>query len=116
MQWCLGHNAQRDPALVARYLGAKLEADRPQDYANQARACAEHDALERLEKVAVPTLVIGGVQDRLMPPRHSESLAKAIPGAQLSLVPGAGHLPYLEAPAVFSREVLQFVEGAEGVH
>ena len=42
-------------------------------------------------------LVVGGSDDRLMPPRHAEELAKAIPGAALVVVPGAGHLVHLEA-------------------
>jgi pimeloyl-ACP methyl ester carboxylesterase len=112
MRWCLGRASLRDPAVVGPYLDAKLASDRPQDYAAQARACARHDALERLGAVRAPTLVIGGAEDRLMPPAHSEALAKAIPGAQLCLIPRAGHLTYLEAPGAFAREVLRFVQGS----
>ena len=101
MLWCLGSAAAADESLVAHYLRGKLLGDRPRDYALQARACAAHDALGRLRRLAVPSLVIAGGDDRLMPARHAEALAKAIPDA--------GHLVHLEAPDAFSREVMRFL-------
>jgi 3-oxoadipate enol-lactonase len=44
-----------------------------------------------------------------MPPRHAEALAKAIPGAQLAVIPEAGHLVHLEAADPFAREVMRFL-------
>jgi pimeloyl-ACP methyl ester carboxylesterase len=109
MLWCLGSDAMADPDLVAPYLRGKLDGDRPRDYALQARACAAHDALRRLRRLSLPALVIAGGDDRLMPPRHAEALAKAVPGAELALIPGAGHLVHLEAAKAFSREVMRFL-------
>jgi pimeloyl-ACP methyl ester carboxylesterase len=109
MLWCLGSAAAGDPELVAPYLHGKRLGDRPRDYALQARACAAHDALERLARLALPVLVVGGGDDRLMPPRHAEALAKAIPGSELVLIPDAGHLVYLEAAEAFAREVMRFL-------
>jgi aminoacrylate hydrolase len=109
MLWCLGSAAAADAQLVAPYLRGKLVGDRPRDYALQARACAAHDALRRLSRLALPALVIAGGDDRLMPARHAEALAKAIPGAELAVIPDAGHLVHLEAPEAFSREVMRFL-------
>jgi pimeloyl-ACP methyl ester carboxylesterase len=109
MLWCLGSEALAEPDRVAPYLRAKLDGDRPRDYALQARACAAHEALRRLRRLALPALVIAGGDDRLMPPRHAEALAKAIPGAELALIPAAGHLVHLEAADAFSREVMRFL-------
>jgi len=109
--WCLGRRALEDAAHVRAYLQWKERSDRPDDYAIQARACARHDALERLDALRVPTLVVGGTDDRLTPPAHAEALAKAIPGAELALLPGAGHLPYLEVPEAFASLVLDYLKG-----
>jgi pimeloyl-ACP methyl ester carboxylesterase len=53
--------------------------------------------------------VVAGGDDRLTPLAHAEALAKAIPGADLEVIPGAGHLPYLESPDRFAERVLAFL-------
>lgn len=111
--WCLGERALAREPRVRRYLAARSAGDRPADYALQARACAEHDALERLGGVRIPTLVVSGTDDRLTPPAHAETLAKAIPAARLRYIPGAGHLVHVEAPERFAAEVLGFLGAAE---
>ena len=108
MLWCLGSRAVEGPRAAA-YLSAKSRGDRPKDYALQARACAEHDALDRLPALRIPTLVVSGTDDRLTPPIHAGILAEAIPGARLLYIREAGHLPYLEAPAEFEQGVLSFL-------
>ena len=109
MLWCLGSAVMHDAALVEPYMRAKLAGDRPRDYAHQARACATHDALDRLAELDVSTLIVSGTDDRLTPPPHAEALAKKIPASQLALIPGAGHMVYLEAPDAFAREVMRFL-------
>ena len=71
---------------------------------------AEHDALERLQALSVPALIVTGSDDRLTPLAHAEALAKVLPMAQLACLPGAGHLPYLECPELFARTVLEFLQ------
>ena len=46
-----------------------------------------------------PTAVVCGDADRSTPPRYSEFLQAKIAGARLTLIPGAGHMVALEAPA-----------------
>ncbi len=108
--WCLGARALNEGGRVAAYLRAKGLADRPEDYARQARACAAHDALARLLLIRAPTLVVAGTDDRLTPGFHAEQLARVIPGARLLYIPDAGHLPYVEAPEAFQAGVLEFLE------
>ncbi len=111
MAWCLGREFARNPARLNRYLQSKGGgADRAADYAIQARACAQHDALDRLAELRIPTLVVAGRDDRLTPPCYAEELARVIPGAQLACIPGAGHLAYLESPARFASVTLGFLK------
>jgi pimeloyl-ACP methyl ester carboxylesterase len=60
-------------------------------------------AQQRLETLAalgdVPSAVLVGDRDRLTPPRCAESIAEALPGTELTVCPGAGHMLMLERPA-----------------
>jgi pimeloyl-ACP methyl ester carboxylesterase len=58
--------------------------------------------LERwLHRVNVPTHVIWGDRDRIIPPAYAEAFHRLIPGSTLTMIPDAGHLPHIErAPAV----------------
>lgn len=51
------------------------------------------------------TLVVVGAEDALTPPKDAEGMAKAIPGAKLAIIPGAGHLAPLEQPTVFNQHL-----------
>jgi pimeloyl-ACP methyl ester carboxylesterase len=62
-------------------------------------ACDVFDVMARLAELRAPTLVVCGSEDRLTPPKYSQFLRDHIAGARLELVPGAGHLVMLEAPA-----------------
>lgn len=57
------------------------------------------DSLALLETVSVPTLVVVGAGDQLTPPAVARIMANGIPGAELEVIPGAGHLPPLERPS-----------------
>jgi 3-oxoadipate enol-lactonase len=67
------------------------------------------DTTESLSKIQVPTLVIVGEEDVLTPPADSRALAKAIPGARLKAIPGAGHFSNLQDPAAFNEALLAFL-------
>jgi pimeloyl-ACP methyl ester carboxylesterase len=62
----------------------------------------------RLAEVRVPVLVVWGAADRIYPPEHGEAFAKLIPGARLTVLDNAGHLPQLEAPSALLAAVLDF--------
>ena len=63
--------------------------------------------------VTVPTLVLVGEHDSIAPPHLSRELARLVPGAQLEVIPDAGHLPNEENPAAFNQAVGAFLEKAE---
>ena len=60
------------------------------------------DSTPDLAGIAVPTLVITSEGDTLIPPEVTSPMAEQIPGAELAVIPGAGHLSNLEDPAGFS--------------
>ena len=62
-----------------------------------------------LAKVTVPTLVLNGKQDGVIPPSMAEAAHAAIKGSQLTEVYGAGHFPFFEQPITTTAVVLAFV-------
>lgn len=71
------------------------------------------DQRERAERVACPTLILCGSEDRITPPALSEALKDLIPHAALVEIAGAGHLTNLEQPAIFNRVLERFLSGVE---
>jgi pimeloyl-ACP methyl ester carboxylesterase len=76
------------------------------------QATADPGLLGRLPAIMIPTLVVWGAADRMIPPAHGQAYADAIPGAQFRLIEHAGHLPQLETPAELLAAVTEFA----GVH
>ena len=69
----------------------------------QAESCVAHDARGELGRIACPTLVIGGTDDKIVTGEASRALAAAIGGAQLYMYEGLGHGLYEEAPDFLAR-------------
>ncbi len=59
-----------------------------------------------LKRVSVPTLIVWGTEDKIIPVDSGRRLHEAIPGSQLEVIPGCGHLPHVEKPDGFSRLLL----------
>jgi len=72
----------------------------PQGVGRQmAAVIAQENRKDALASVTVPTLVIHGTADSLVPVEHGKDTADAIPGAQLLLIEGMGHdLPHTQGP------------------
>lgn len=68
------------------------------------------DSTELLAEIDVPTLIIHGDEDQIVPFEEAEKMRDAIPRAELVLVPGAGHLPNLEQAEGFNEAVWDFLE------
>ena len=70
------------------------------------RAMAERaDSRPLLAAIACPTLIVAGSEDQLIPHEESRLMAEAIRGAQLTIIPQAGHLANLEQPEPFQAAV-----------
>ena len=59
-------------------------------------------------------LVVTSDNDHLIPKELSDLIAARIAGAKLVVMPGAGHIPFMEQPAEVVRIVLAFLEGLDG--
>ncbi len=69
----------------------------------------EDDSLAELDKIKVPTLIVWGDQDAILPRSDQESLAAAITGSRLLVYPGAGHAFYWEEPGRVASDLTAFI-------
>jgi 3-oxoadipate enol-lactonase len=72
------------------------------------------DSMPTLEKIAVPTMVLHGADDQIIPTSEAEVMHAAVKGSDLEIIPNAGHLPNLEQPQLFDQAVEEFLSGLEG--
>ncbi|WP_441245674.1 alpha/beta fold hydrolase [Kitasatospora sp. McL0602] len=94
-----------DPA-VARFAEQLLDANPIDVVAEFYPAFGAHDKTAALAAMTgLPVLVLAGTKDLLTPPEHSEAIARALPGAELCLVPDAGHLVMLERPELVDQRL-----------
>src|SRR5271169_6529571 len=67
------------------------------------------------ERINVPTLVVEGGGDKLLPAGWAAQIAKQIDGARSVVVDNAGHCPQIEQPSVVNELVLDFLATASGI-
>jgi pimeloyl-ACP methyl ester carboxylesterase len=65
----------------------------------------------RIHRIAAPTLLVWGDNDRIIAPAYAEEFAKGIAGARVKLIAKAGHLPHLEQSEAVAKAVIDFVGG-----
>jgi 3-oxoadipate enol-lactonase len=93
-EWLQEHLARNDQRAYTQVLAEGLRG---------------FDASPGLADITLPTLVIVGEQDRVIPPVNGRNLSSKIPGAQLVEIAGVGHLSYMEEPEKFNQSVLAFL-------
>ena len=109
------------PEFVDRMLSSETSADLREDvlqdflstrletHLADFRVCDEFDRMDRLGAIRLPTLVINGTDDGLIPLKYGEYLAANIPGAVLKILHGTGHIPVLERPTELVAAITAFV-------
>lgn len=100
----------RDPEGFARW-HAGVERSGPLTSLLQTIAIALHATEARLSRIRVPTLVIGGDRDLLIPPENSARLAEVL-RAERVVLPGAGHCFPVECPDATVEALHRHIRGA----
>ncbi|MGX8008615.1 alpha/beta fold hydrolase [Mesorhizobium sp. ORM8.1] len=102
------------PAMLAGRNGtveefrAAILAMSPQGLAGCFAAVRDSDLRRPIALINAPTLVIGGIDDKVTLASHSEAIAETVPGAELLLLPGV-HLLNVERPVEFMAAVTRFL-------
>ena len=106
----LGATTQRDRPELAVRVRSLILRNAPQGIASALDGLgARADSTPTLADIRVPTLVVCGEEDTLTPPSEAEAMARAIAGAELAILPGAGHLASLENPAGYDLALRAFL-------
>ena len=96
--------------LVRSRFEFRLRAD---DGYTIERHLSDHRApysVQELSAIRVPALFVWCRQDQITPLKWGEDYAAAVPGAQLAVIDGCGHLANLEKPGEFNRALLNFLD------
>lgn len=94
------------------FLLSRLDAARQLDLPSVAQLCRcflTMDTTARLGAIQQPTCVLVGDRDILKPVHYSETIARAIPNAELHILPGAGHASFWEAAEAFNAVLVDFL-------
>ncbi|HVU67035.1 MAG TPA: alpha/beta fold hydrolase, partial [Ktedonobacteraceae bacterium] len=104
------YTRQHHPEVETR-VRQLIDMATPQGIAAASRGMAVRgDSSDLLARIACPTLVIVGEKDSLIPPYVARDYAARIPGAQMVILPHAGHLSNLEQPQSFIQTIRQFLQ------
>jgi len=80
-----------------------------QGFAAVCRAIGGTDMMSPTSGLRIPTLGVAGTEDKTIPPDLVRETIDLIPGAQVVLMRGVGHIPAIEAPAAFAEIVVNFL-------
>ncbi|MCU1588729.1 MAG: Lipase/esterase [Frankiales bacterium] len=81
----------------------------PEGFRNQLLGASGWERLADLDQLSVPTLVIHGADDRIVPPVAGERLAAAITGARFELLPSTGHALFADAEVAVADHISRFL-------
>lgn len=103
----------KDPALAGIISSMALAVGK-EGFARQQHAIIHRiDSRPHLAAIGVPTLVIAGDEDQLMPVEWLRELADGIPGARLAVLPACGHMASMEQPREVIRLLREWVTGRD---
>ena len=97
-----------NPALVAERRERFLATD-PAVFTGACAALASLDLRDETRALNTPTLVVVGGEDEATPPPMARELASLLPDARLVELPGLAHVPQLQDPDRFAREISGFL-------
>jgi pimeloyl-ACP methyl ester carboxylesterase len=97
----------------------QASAERQETYDKNRHAAAKYTWQPRLydprlekwlHRIDLPTQILWGEADRLIPPAHAKALAGLIPRAEATMLPGCGHMIDIEQPDLLADAVSRFIE------
>lgn len=106
----LGDSSLRQVRYYPTFVKIGLRARTPREGLKIVR----HESVAgMLANLSVPTLILWGSCDRVVPLEHGAYMAQHIPGARLAIIRGAGHMPFYEKPRECNKLVLSFLRKGE---
>lgn len=116
----LGYEPSPEMVELARSYAAVAETDARSAFVHTLRSVVDvwgqrGDATDRLYLAEnLPTMILWGANDRIIPVAHGHAAAEEIPGARLEVLADAGHFPHRDDPDRVAELLLGFVASTEG--
>ena len=82
----------------------------PRNYEWQTAAIKSFKTCDRLKKIKIPTLIMHGAKDVLVPPQNAKILVDLIPNAQIKIFAESAHAPYVEEPDAVISAMVEFLQ------
>jgi pimeloyl-ACP methyl ester carboxylesterase len=112
LPWLVSYRFFDQPERV-EWLSAILKQhphpQRIDGFFRQFDAMRQFDTLDRLSDITCPVGIMVGEHDNIVPPRYSEELARRLPQARLTVLPGVGHAPPIEDARAFNQTLADFL-------
>ena len=112
----IGLTPGSDVTEIARGYASLADSEAREAFLCTARSVIDHrgqrvSARDRLYLAdAVPTMIVWGERDRIIPVSHGRWAAKEMPGSRFTVFEDAGHFPHLDRPLPFTRALTKFVK------
>ena len=111
LAWLVHPDAPENVRDAIVELGIRVGAE---TYARQSEAVLNRpDQRSVLPTIAVPTLVVMGAQDAMIPRDRAEEIVDAVPEAELAVIPDCGHLPPIEKPEALAKLLGNLISRAD---
>ena len=105
------HYVSQNPEKIEEFVEISMRHYQPADaFFRQFDACQRHDTGDRLNHLSLPTLIMTGDDDPLVPPQNSHILKKLIAGAELSVFAGGRHCFFIESADGFNQKTVDFLK------
>jgi len=82
----------------------------PRNYEWQTAAIKSFKTCDRLKNIKIPTLIMHGAKDVLVPPQNAKILAELIPNAHIKMFTESAHAPYVEEPDAVIQVIVEFLQ------
>jgi len=108
--WSDPSQVEENPEIIAGYRRPLMADNWDRALWEHTKAASAPGLAERLIDIQVPTLVIAGADDQIVPLEASLRLAEDIPGTSLVVIENCGHLPQEECPVDFLAAIDNFIK------
>ncbi len=106
------HGCRPDPGPLSRFVVDRCWETDQGVMARRLHALEKFDVSSRLHAIDVPTLILAGSKDMIVPPARQRSLSESISGATFSSLEGAGHIGFLTHRTEVGRTFARWMKGS----
>jgi len=101
---------EKYPQLINLAIQNMIEAPMdPESYFRQTKAIELFDTCNRLKNLKIPTLILHGMKDVLVPPQNAYLLAELLSNSRVKIFSKSAHAPFVEEPDLVLKAIFQFL-------